>query len=106
MLDALKSLLAPREEVVEIGGVRLIVRELTTASDVAGLGVDSDAVYRLTVRCVFAESGEPAFADDDIAEMKRTALTAFSTIVHAVRRVNGLDLDDSVKNSSGDPSSA
>ena len=106
MLDALKTLLAAREEVVEFEGLRLVVRELTAASDTAGLAVEGDATLRILVRCVYDGDGNLAFSDADLPAIKAASLVKLAPIVRAVRRVNGLDQAEEAKNSSGGPSSA
>jgi hypothetical protein len=101
--EQLFEALAPREERVEILGRALIVRELESAADTAAFLDNADMSWKMIVRCVFREDGQPMFGDDDIPRLKRTAKLRLKPLSDAVLRVNGLDVDGAEKNSGAGP---
>jgi hypothetical protein len=54
------------------------------------------------VRCTFSEDGVPVFTDADIPMLKKTSKVKFADLLHAVRRVNGLDIPAAEKKSEAD----
>lgn len=103
MRDELLAALARREERVTIGGLKLVVREMENAADVAGFEDGADYGYKLVVRCVFDEAGAPVFTDDDISALKGASRVKFLPVIAAVNRVNGIDVEGEVKNSAAAP---
>jgi hypothetical protein len=99
ILDAIK----PREERVTLGGHVLVVREIAIAADVAFMQDNADLTYKLVVRCVFDEAGEPAFDESDIPGLKKAGKTKLLPLIEAVNRVNGFDIEHEAKNSSAAP---
>lgn len=99
MLKDLLEVLRIREEQVELGGHKLVVRELQSAADVAALADNQDLGYKLLVRCVFDEAGAPAFTDDDIPALKAGSKSRLAPLMAAVTRVNGFDSEANAKNS-------
>jgi len=95
--------LAVREERFELAGKTLVARELASAADVAAFADNEDLAYKLLVRCVFTEAGEPVFTDEDIPALKASAKSRLAPATRAVNRVNGFDVEDSVKNSAAAP---
>jgi hypothetical protein len=93
-----------REERVVVDGVAFVARELSTAADMMALRDDPDYSLKILVRCIFMESGEPAFTDADIADMKEhTSIFKMAVLVQAVHRVNGMDAEAETKNSDAAP---
>lgn len=99
-----QEFLAGREERVKLGSRTVIVRELTSAIDLPLLAGDADASYRLLVRSVFEEGGEPTFTDADIPALKAASRRRVSRLLDATVRVNGLDVEEEEKNSVAAPS--
>jgi hypothetical protein len=99
MLEDLAEFLTPREERIVFGKVPLLVRELDGSSDNSILVEEQDRQWRILVRCVFRENGDPAFTDADIPKLKRKSPAITSTLIMAVSRVNGQALEEEVKNS-------
>lgn len=99
MREELLAALAPREEKLELGGQRLVARELESAADVEAFKDGVDFTYKLIVRCTFGEDGERAFSDEDIPALKKASNKKLGPLVKAVHRVNGLLVEDEVKNS-------
>lgn len=108
MQNEILQALAAREEEVTIGGHKLLVREMQQAADVTGFkeADESNATYLMMVRCVFRADGTPAFTDADIPALRASSRKKFSELAKAVHRVNGLDNEQEVKNSSAAPSGA
>jgi len=88
-----------------LGGHTLIVRELETAADVAAFQDGADGAYKLLVRCTFFEDGSPAFADENIDAIKHASKRKIVSLIAAVTRVNGFDIEENVKNSAAVPGS-
>lgn len=103
MIEELIAALKAREEVVELGGHKLTVRELETAADVAAFQDNNDLQLKLVVRCVFDAEGRPVFTDEDIPALRGTSKTRFAPLLAAVNRVNGFDVEDGAKNSAAAP---
>lgn len=117
MLKEIQEALQPREEQVTLGGRVLIVREVEEASVIASTGQgDPDAFYHLMVACVYiGEEVEPADGEkpavykagalamsaDDIPTIKRSGRRALRPLAQAVARVNGMLVEEEVKNSAG-----
>lgn len=99
MHDDILAAIRPREEPVTVGGLKLVVREMAHAADVASFDDNADLTYKLVVRCVFDEAGAPVFTDDDIPALKAAAKVRLAELVAAVTRVNGFDLAGNAKNS-------
>lgn len=104
MLETLKAALAAREERLEIGGIKLVVRELESAADVEALKDQVDAQYKMLVLCVFAEDGTAAFALDEIPELKKAGKATLNRLFAAVNRVNGFAAEAEAKNFEAAPS--
>lgn len=103
MREDLKALLAPREERVTLGSLVLVVREMASAADVAGMQDNVDLTYKLVVRCTFDEAGAAVFTDADIPALKAAGARQLMPLVAAVTRVNGFDVEADVKNSDAAP---
>ena len=103
MREEIIAALAVREEAFELGGRKLFARELASAADVAAFVDNEDLGYKLLVRCVFDEAGNPVFTDEDIPALKASAKSRLAPALRAVNRVNGFDVEDSVKNSAAAP---
>ena len=82
-----------------------VVKELTTAADLAAIKDDPDYTYKIVVMCVFMPDGSPAFTDADIPDMKtQSSLSKMSKLFAAVHKVNGMDAEEEIKNSAAAPS--
>lgn len=103
MLKELEELLRTREQVVELGPHKLIVRELASAADMAGAASEEDLAWMLLVRCTFAEDGTPAFTVEDIPALKAASNWKLGPLVSAVNRVNGFNVEAEAKNSDAVP---
>jgi hypothetical protein len=103
MLKELAEFITPREEKIKIGDQTLVVRELSTAADTASMLDQTDINYKFLVRCVFLETGEPAFDEADIPALKAGSRAKLSPLFVAVNRVNGFDIEAEAKNSSAAP---
>lgn len=105
MSDREKALaaLAPREEIVELGDLRVVLRELDSAADVSSLRDGADSGWKILVRSCFSEAGELLFTDDDIPTLKKGALARNKRLLEAAMRVNGELLDPEVKPSAAAP---
>lgn len=99
MIKELAEFLKPREETVVVGGVTFVVKELTGSADTVPMRDGLDVSWKILVRCVFRESGEPAFSDEDIASLKASSTSKLARLINAVSRVNGFDLEAEAKNS-------
>jgi hypothetical protein len=99
MLEELFEYLKPREEKVTIGKHSFVVRELTGNVDMRVVADGSDVEWKTLVRCVFRESGEQAFSDDDIPRLKSSGTAKIAPLRIAMHKVNGLELEPEVKNS-------
>lgn len=105
MKEELAKYIAPREERLTFGGVKLVVRELGTAADGLAFKTSGDTEQKFIVRCVFIdETGEPAFSDEDIPALKLASRLKMLPVIEAVNRVMGFDLAEEVKNSAAAPS--
>lgn len=103
----LLAAMAPREEVLQILGHDVIVRELPSAADVEAFRDGADADYKYIVRCTFNTSGQQLFTDSQIPEMKKeTARAKLMPLLSAVFRVNGLLPDEAAKNSEASPAAS
>jgi hypothetical protein len=102
--SALLAALAPREEIVELAGHRVRVRELASAAQSERLQDPGDAFYAALVLCCFdPETGERLFDEADIPTLKGSARKGMKPLVDAVIRVNGLDEALEEKNSGAGP---
>ena len=95
ILDAIKR----REETVVLGGVKLIVRELAQSSDLSGLQGSEDLSYRLVMLSTYTEDGALAFNEADLDAIKSGARSKLTPLFLAAARVNGMVVEDNVKNS-------
>ena len=103
MLDAIREALKLREERITVGGVKLLVREVTSAAEFAEMPRE-DFGYQLVVKCVLDEAGAPVFTAEDIPALKNGSRAALLPLFVAVNRVNGLDAAENAKNSDAVPS--
>ena len=100
MLKELSEFLKLREERMDFGGVKVVVRELATAEDLADFADQGEALYALVVRCTFDEAGKKhMFVDADIPQLKTGSKMKLMPLIEAVNRVNGQDLEGEIKNS-------
>ena len=89
---ALLAAIAPREEVVEVEGIKVKVRELESAAQSERLRDPGDATYAAMVLCCLdPETSEPLFTEDDITALKTRSRRGMKVLVDAVIRVNGYD---------------
>lgn len=101
---ALLQALAPREEIVDVAGLQVKVREMESAAQSERLTDPGDAFYAGMVLCCFdPETGERLFTDDDIPMLKTRARKGMKKLVDAVIRVNGYSAEDEIKNSDAAP---
>lgn len=101
---ALLAALAPREETVEVAGLKVLVREMESAAQSERLTDPGDAFYAGMVLCCFdPESGERLFTEADIPMLKTRARKGMKLLVEAVIRVNGYNADAEIKNSDAVP---
>jgi hypothetical protein len=108
MLQDILEFIKTREEVVAWAGRKVVVRELSAAAD---LGVDpekgkanpQEIYWRMVVRSVFTESGDPVFTDEDIPALRAASQRKLEDLLVAVNKVNGQDLAAEVKNSDAVP---
>lgn len=107
MRDELLKFIARREQRVTLGDLVVVVREMESAADVAGLrGIDdTERQYRMLVRCAFAEDGTPAFTDADIPALMAGSKFKLMPLLAAVAEVNGYDTQANEKNSQAAPGS-
>lgn len=105
MLKDILEAIRRREEPVVVGGVKLIARELEHAADVDAMQDNQDLIYKLVVRSTYDEQGGLVFTDEDIAALKAGAKLKLMPLFQAVARVNGMALEDDVKNSGAAPDS-
>lgn len=103
MLKELEEFLRVREERIILGGVTIVVRELTTAAELAESAKGLDTIYAITVRCAFSEKGVPVFTDTDIPKLKSGPKMRLMPLFDAVSKVNGLSVDDEIKKSEAAP---
>lgn len=107
MIKELEDLLRLREQKVEIGSLKFVVRELTSAATLISAEEKDvhpdEASWRVFVRCVFDESGVPAFSDADIPKLKASSKWRLRPLVKAVNQVNGFEVEDEAKNSAAAP---
>lgn len=99
MLEDLAEFLKPREERITFGKVPLVIMELDGSADNSALAAEEDRAWRILVRCVFREDGTPAFTDADIPKLKRKSPSVTQPLLTAVSRVNGISVEEEVKNS-------
>ena len=99
MLSDLVDFLKQREERIKLGGRALVVRELSSAGDTEPMRDGVDVAWKVLVRCTFLESGESAFSDEDIPALKASSASKLGVLINAVNRVNGLNVEEEVKNS-------
>lgn len=109
------DLIKLREERITFGGRPLIVRELHSAAEVGTGKDDPDIFYRLMVCCIYEaeevtpgvfQAGPQALTVDDIPHLKAGSRKKLAPLIHAVQRVNGLDVEEEVKNSEAAQTSA
>lgn len=98
--------LAPYEERVQFNGQTVIVRELECAADMGVFEDKQDSNWKLLVRSVFDENGEPVFTDADIPMLKRRSLRKMAPLVDVIQRVNGMDLEARTKKLPANPDAA
>ena len=104
MLKELAEFIKAREERITIAGTTFVVRELSSAVDLAVAGKDKDDIYyRIVVRSVFSEKGEQALGDEDIPALKGGSKIKLAPLYEAVNRVNGLNVEAEAKNSDAAP---
>lgn len=107
MKEEIRKFIEPRSETIAWAGVKVVIRELDTAADLSAAPDPSDAAYWLLVRCAFYEDGTPVFAEADIEVLRskkgKASTRKIAPLLRAVNRVNGLDLEDEVKNSVAGP---
>ncbi len=96
--------LSGRSERIKLGSRFVMVRELSSAAELPQLNGDADAGYRLLVRSVFEETGEPTFRDEDIPKLKTSSRRRMAKLLTVAARVNGQLLEDEEKNSGAVPS--
>lgn len=101
MLKEIAEALKPREEVVTIGGVKLLVREMPAATDLTK--GDDNSFFNIMVLSIFTEDGQPAMTAEDIPALKLAGLNTMSTLMSAVQRVNGLDVKGETGKSEAGP---
>ena len=102
MLNDLAEFLKQREERLEFGGVKLVVRELDGSADNSALteATDVERSWFILVRCVFREdNGERAFSDEDVPMLHKKSPMVTARLVNAVNRVNGFNIEEEAKNS-------
>ena len=103
MLKELEELLRSREQTVELGPHKLVVRELASAADLTDAPGGEDLAWLLLVRCTFAEDGSPAFTAGDIPALKAASKWKLGPLIAAVNRVNGFNVEAEAKNSDAVP---
>ena len=107
MLKLLEDLLRTREQAVELGGIKLHVRELESAADLLIQGEEKlpegELGWRMLVMCTFGEDGKLAFSKDDIPALKASSKWKLAPLIQAVNKVNGFDGDAEAKNSDAVP---
>ena len=87
-----------------IGGKKFIIKELTSASDIAALKDDKDYALKVIVRCAFTEDGAQAFTDSDIPDLRaEMSLQKLNQLFRVVSKVNGMDVEEEIKNSAAVP---
>lgn len=101
--ESLFAAIKPREEVVEIHGHKIHVRELETAADTEAFRTHGDATYKFVVRCCFDDEGNAVFTDDDIPRIKGTSRKGLLPLIEAVALVNGFNVESEAKNSAAGP---
>lgn len=101
---ALLAALKPREEIVDIAGQQVVVRELQSAADAVALQDQTDAQFKFVVLCCFGSDGQPLFDLGDVPQLKASARRGLAPLFAAVARVNGFDLEAETKNSGAGPS--
>lgn len=108
MKEEIRKFIEPRSEKLTWAGVKVVVSELDTAAELGAQPDAEDAAYWLLVRCTFYEDGTHVFADTDIPILRskkgKASSRKIAPLLRAVNRVNGLDLEDEVKNSGAGPS--
>lgn len=108
MKEEIRKFIEPRSESLVWAGKKIIVRELDTAAELGNQPSSEDAAYWLLVRCVFYEDGGAVFADEDMPVLRskkgRASSRKIAPLIGACNRVNGLDVEDEVKNSGAGPS--
>lgn len=105
MRDSLLKYLAAREELVEVGGHKVTVREIGPEVDTSAFRDGVDSLWKFITRSTFDEKGDPVFTDADIPALKLTAKIRLVPLIEAVSRVNRLNRDDEIKNSDAVPGS-
>ena len=121
MLKDLEELLRAREQTVDLGPHKLVVRECASAADLVGDATQFDketVSWRLLIACTFEaklakeaegdnpavyEAGEPAFTADDIPALKASSKWKLGPLIAAVNKVNGFDVAAEAKNSVAAP---
>ena len=97
--EAILAAIAPREEIVQFGGVQVCVRELASAADLMDAMSGEDAAFQMLVRSVTRADGTAVFSAADIPVLRRAAMKRLLPLLEAVHRVNGLSAEDSEKKS-------
>lgn len=109
LAEILEAIKVKREQFV-FAGRKMICTEISVSQDL-GLRIltdedqkqiEEELAYRLAVRCVHFDegdpnAGEPVFTDDDIEALKAASKTTLLPLFAVVRRVNGLDGDANAK---------
>lgn len=103
MREDLLKYLAPAEERFEFSGKAVILREMDTAAEVEAMNDQPDGAWRMFVRCVFDEAGNPVFNDNDIPALKKSGTRKLSGIFAKVMALNGMDLKGLAKKSEAGP---
>lgn len=102
--SALLEALAPREEVIELAGIRVLVRELESAAQSERMHDPGEAFYAGVVLCCLdPDTGERLFTEEDIPVLKSRARKGMKPLIEAVMRVNGYAAEIEEKNSGAAP---
>ena len=96
---------ARKSEPLMIDGRKFTVRQVRSASELVEVKDSDEANYRLIIKCLCDEAGNPVFTDADIPALKEEASEInFLPVLRAIARVNGLDVEERAKNSEAAPS--
>jgi hypothetical protein len=102
--SALLAAIAPREEIIEVEGIKVKVRELESAAQSERLRDPGEATYAAMVLCcIDPDTNEPLFSEADIATLKTRSRRGMKVLMDAVIRVNGYDRDIEAGNSEAGP---
>jgi hypothetical protein len=89
---------------IVIKGVKVKVRELSSAAQSEKLADPGEAFYAAMVACCLdPDTGEPIFTEADIPSLKASARRGMKALSDAVMRVNGYDTEATEKNSAAGP---